>query len=549
MRALSKAILIGVVAALIGCGPTASGCPEGSRPAGDGCVAIERTDGGTPMTLPDGATPRPDGGADGDAGQMPCDVDAPDPIDPEGLDTNCDGVDGVDSMQVYVAPSGDDGNAGSREAPFRTLERAVERADGRAILVASGYYPSLPERLPDGTHMHSGYDDRGEWVRQGEPATITRSSTEPTNWHHTLVGEDVILDRFDIRGRDDSASTAGAAMAAALVVEGLDGSAATLELVDCLLVAGRGRDGDDGTAGARGELGQETLEAESCVRGSDGACTSAPLGRSAARPSACSTGGDGGASASAGVGAVGGGSGGAPGMPGSAGEAGRPGVRGSDGRAAPELGAFTVSGYDIARGADGITGSAGSGGGGGGGGGRGTSFTPCAGTELVYRSATAFPGGAGGAGGAGGCGGAGGRGGGSGAASAALVVRGVLVRADGTTFRTGGGGMGGAGGEGGAGGMGGRGSAGSRPVCDRYGGAAGRLTWAGAAGGAGANGGAGGHGAGGTGGPSVGVALIDGASFDRGEAVLFELGPPGLGGPSPGWRGPDGTRIEVHGAP
>ena len=542
-------VLIGVVAALIGCGPSAGGCPAGSRPVGDGCVAIDEGDGGAPRT-PDGAMPSPDGSmGEGDAGAMPCDPAAPDPIDAEGLDTNCDGVDGIDSMQVYVAPTGDDGNSGTREAPFRTLERAVERADGRAIVVASGMYPSLPERLPDGTHMHSGYEAREAWARQGGPATVTRSSTEPTNWHHTLVGEDVVLDRFDIRGRDDSASTAGAAMAAALVVEGIDGSAATLELVDSLLVAGRGRDGDDGEAGTRGALGSESIEAESCVRGSDGACTSAPLGRSRATPSACSTGGDGGASGSSGVGSVGGGSGGAPGMPGSAGEAGRGGVRGSDGRAAPELGAFTVSGYDIPRGADGVTGSAGPGGGGGGGGGRGTSSTPCTGTELVYRSATVFPGGAGGAGGGGGCGGAGGRGGGSGAASAALVVRGVLVRADRTTFRTGGGGMGGAGGEGGAGGMGGDGSAGSRPVCDRYGGSAGRLTWAGATGGAGANGGAGGHGAGGTGGPSVGVALVERASFDRGEAVLFELGPPGLGGPSPGWRGPDGIRIEVHGAP
>ena len=120
-----------------GCG---GGCPEGSVPRGDGCVLVG-TD--APIDAP-GLDAPSDGGAPEDMGDAfvadsaECVPAVEDPIDLEGLDTNCDGVDGIAGEQVYVALTGDDGNAGTMTSPVRTLVRALTIAAGRPVVMATG---------------------------------------------------------------------------------------------------------------------------------------------------------------------------------------------------------------------------------------------------------------------------------------------------------------------------------------------------------------------------------------------------------------------------
>jgi hypothetical protein len=80
------------------------------------------------------------------------------------LDTNCDGADGIVRRSFYVAPDGDDTNAGSPMRPLLTISEGVQRAaDSLAtdtpkpdVFVVSGTYIEIVD-VPDGVRLHGGY--------------------------------------------------------------------------------------------------------------------------------------------------------------------------------------------------------------------------------------------------------------------------------------------------------------------------------------------------------------------------------------------------------
>ncbi len=80
------------------------------------------------------------------------------------LDTNCDGADGIVRRSFYVAPDGDDSNAGSPMRPLLTIGEAVRRAAESLatdtpkpdVFVVSGTYIEIVD-VPDGVRLHGGY--------------------------------------------------------------------------------------------------------------------------------------------------------------------------------------------------------------------------------------------------------------------------------------------------------------------------------------------------------------------------------------------------------
>ncbi len=456
-----------------------------------------------------------DSGPDGSTACVPSEaVDAP---DVNGIDSDCDGIDGVASDAIFVDVSlGNDTNAGTSAAPVATIARGVDLAVAqakRAVLVAGGDYTS-GVTLANGVDIHGSYTSE-TWARAlvgRSPSTII-SAASPT-----IVGED-ITSPTRISGIRVVASDAVVPGQSSIAVLLVDASGLTVE--DSTLRGGGGADGALGTANASiptvGMMGNEGLPAACNGDTKYPGCTNNPNTQSArytSAPCGCGRGGGGGWAWSDpsltrvgfagternalgacvdsvglnGLAASGNGGTGWPGAMGAPGSGGAPGTR--------SAAAFTAAGYAPASGAPGGTGME------GGGGGAGASGEP----RWCSTTASTLKGGTGAMGGSGGCGGAGGGGGGGGGLSVALFLwRSVptVVRVSLSTSAAGDGGAGAGGVVGAAGGPGGS-SATTTIACPAPDNAIKSTRGgAGATGGQGGTGGAGGGGAAGVSGAIV----------------------------------------------
>jgi hypothetical protein len=471
--------------------------------------------------------------------------------DPDGLDTNCDGIDGDAANAVFVSERAPAGGDGSRARPFRTLGEGLRAVTGvrKQVLVAAGNY-SESVTLVEGAIVAGGYDAM-TWQRGGVsvftascPVLVARN-----------IAADTRLQSIEFVGRD--ADLPGSSCVAA-IIENSDG----LRWTDSRIRAGRGADGADGAAG--------TVSAVVAGAGGNGTpgVRVAPMGNRQApggtAGSGCFRGGMGGNGygdpmrfppvpyrADNGetpmLGAVSGGAGGRAGQlsnfpldmssvgaNGRDGEDGATGARGAS--ATMTFCSVSAMGYssECASGAAGLEGEPGGGGGGGGGGGANN----CQTVEW------GFNGGGGGGGGAGGCGGGGGRGGGGGGASIGVLVLGGRPTIQGVSIESSNGGNGGRGGSGAPGNVGGVGGQGA--ACSN-GGMPCRcldnslIAARGGDGGHGGAGGRGGAGGGGAGGPSIGIVLANGASMPAGPTPI-RLGRPGAGGLTGDGMGAAGAR-------
>jgi hypothetical protein len=498
-------------------------CPAGTHKADGRCWALEAAH---------------DGGAHVPAAEC-ADTDVPDLA---FHDANCDGIDGDARRAIFVAPTGDDAAEGSREAPVRSLARALALAVELArdhVYLARGTYQGHVQ-LPSGVSLFGAYDP-ATWQRSrasvtrvlGAPmaagsAGITVDSVDVPMEIQLLTVEAPATDARDAQGRGRSA----------YAVRVLGGSE-PLALRGCKLVAGAGAPGAHGAPGDAGEPGGDGRTGHggngwgrgpsACghsggTGGFRGTCSMATLTHPGEGGDGDGPGGpegNGGARGSNGTSPLPGG----PGDPGSHGMPGTPGAALAAG-AAPGDGAT----YVPATAPGGTAGTAGAGGGGGGGGG---ASAHCPSPEVST-------GGNGGGGGGGGCPGDGGQGGRGGGGSFALWVRGASVVIEATSLLTHSGGPGGDGAPGGDGGQGGRGG----PA-----GAAGTPTGApGGEGGRGGDGGPGGPGAGGPGGPSIALVSVGDAAITLGPGVTFSTGPGGEGGEGGEGApdGPAGIAAETH---
>ena len=398
----------------------------------------------------------------------------------------------ITHASIFVAPDGDDANAGTPCHPLRSIQAGILRAkqEDKDVRIAAGSYTSGTVFLADGVSLYGGYDPESWQRNEANHVVIVHDGSLYDGAVIGIKGKDIasetVIEFISIQTPD----AAGSGVSNYGVhLERCDG----LTLRQNVIAAGGGSDGADGTAGMDGENGTNggdgvngNPDADVNARGGDGG--SSPVGRYGGEGGRGSYGNQDGQAGYPGIINTQGGSGGiaagcnkgGDGEPGDHGLSGEDGANGDDGSAGD-----VISGYW--RSDDGLPGTNGThghgGGGGGGGAGRGGMFC---------IDGTGNGGGGGGGGAQAGTSGTGGQGGGG--SFGVFIVDSEGLELLGNTITSGNGGAGGTGGTGGSPGLGGAGGAGAESFPDEVG--------RGGDGGAGGDGGRGGNGGDGANGPS-----------------------------------------------
>jgi uncharacterized protein YjbI with pentapeptide repeats len=402
--------------------------------------------------------------------------------------------------------------------------------------------------VPKGAHLYGGCLPAG----QADPSYRSALQAPPGGLPAVSVANvpNVILENFKLLGSAATGTQASPSMT--LTVIGSTG----LTLINSELVGGTGAPGAGGGTGNPGTGGGS---ASGQTAGTNSSCANTQGGTGAGQmggdnhytyctPSCGADGCYGGSGGSGGTGiyASGGGWGNPGGYfcppisanAGSPGGAGNNGSCGTGGPASSDIkGTFSGATWKPSSGQSGNPGLDGGGGGGG-----GSGAYVCGNCFLVPWQ---YAGNTGGGGGAGGCGGGPGGGGQQGGGSFTVVAVSSTVTLNQTRVISGRSGDGGSGGPAGTGGSYGAGASGAGQTGTHY---------SGCMGGAGNNaggGGGGGGGAAGNGGPSIGVALINGATVN-GTGLVYYAGNSGAAGgvgaggtgaacPADGFAGQPGT--------
>jgi hypothetical protein len=458
------------------------------------------------------------------------DTDLP---DLEGIDSNCDGVDGDKELAIFVdAQTGSDGGDGTPEAPLKSLDAAQEMAISEGltqIYLSKGTYPE-PFVVVGGIDYYGLFNAGDGWSRSAFNPTYFQGSSPAL----TCTGQTAfLLDGFQFTGAH-AAGAGGSAYGAKFT------NCSNGELIRCTITAGNATSGIAGSPGQTGQSGGGgNGGSKGCAYGGGGCgnCQKPAGGLGGSSPCGAqgANGGSGGAHEKSGdggnnaVGGAQGGGGGSASQNGNSGQAGGAATPGVSGDAGAWNGSLEADGFIPTNGVDGSNGGNGHGGGGGGGGG---------GDNQGWCGNYGASGGGGGGGGCGGTKGTAGKGGGG---SFGLYLVDAELELDDVKVYSGYGGDGGDGGKGGNGGSGGSGA---------NGGAAGQIDneGGGGKGGSGSKGGDGGHGSGGPGGPSFAVVCVGSTSISTNDSSLIPS-TPGDGGSTPagGFDGPDGPSDTLSG--
>ena len=471
-----------------------------------------------------------------DGEEQECDPEAgaeeTDLPDLEGIDSNCDGVDGDKELAVFVdVLSGSDGGDGTPDSPLKTIDAAQEMAVAEGfgeIYVSKGTYPET-FAVVGGISYYGLFNAGDGWSRTAFNPTYFQGSSPAL----TCTGQSgFLLDGFQFTG----AHATGIGVSA----YGAKLTNCTGAMLHCTITAGNATDGSDGNPGQPGQsagagsggtngCGYGGWGCGDCQKPAGGLGGSSPCGAPGANGGAGGAhdkSGDGGNNA---VGGAQGGGGGATTKNGSGGQPGPAATPGVSGNLDSWTGSLAAGGYSPSNGIDGANGGNGHGGGGGGGGG-GDNQGGCG----NYGAS-------GGGGGGGGCAGTKGTAGTGGGGSFGLYLADAELDLNDVKVYAGYGGDGGEGGKGGKGGKGGSGTkGGAANQVDNEGG--------GGKGGNGSKGGDGGHGSGAPGGPSFAVVCIGSTIVSTSNSSLL-ASTPGDGGDAPagGFSGPDGPADSLEG--
>jgi hypothetical protein len=481
--------------ALLACGQSFTTAAS-TRDAGERESDAGTIDANTPIVV----FPPPKGGID--AG--PCDSMG------EPKDTPCL----IDEMYgVFVSRAGNDGAAGTRAAPLKTLTAGITKAllGAKRVFACAGTYEEhlVIGTSQDGVGVYGGFDCSG-WMYQASNLVKVAPSTTgyALEVDSLTVGakfEDLEFDAQNAQMPGDSSIAVFANQSVVtfrrVTMKAGDGA---MELGGdagsnyTTTQAPYGNDADGGTGGAKQTC--TCLNGDQSVGGAGGAGGAQPSFGAVGAPPL-----DGGAGGRPGTGSCSTGSGGN-----GAGSSDAPVATG-----AMTSGALGPQGWSPGLGAAGATASVAQGGGGGGGN-----------TGAAGR-------GGGGSGGCGGCGGRGGTAGRGGGSSFALLSYKSTVAIDSGAFASANGQTGGPGGAGQAGQMGGFSGNASSPGCQ---------------GGPGGTGGGGSGGGGGAGGLSVAIGYVGAAPMETGTVTktVGNFGTGGAGGAggganNAGGKGRDGV--------
>jgi hypothetical protein len=469
--------------------------------------------------------------------------------DVDGIDANCDGIDGEIARSVFVAKTGDDAGLGTIDDPLRTIQAGIAKAiqlGRRDVLVATGVYVESIT-LANRVNVFGGYSpsflERDRFTHEsailGVEPTDARRGTVNADGIATTAANALTFDGFSVFGANNP-NVGGNSYGIYLRNVGSNLTVSNNYVVAGTAGAGTaGTKGTDGTRGNNGSVGvgakwtspdrtcgaadvadggvggAQTCGGASVAGGKGGTriCPSAPnpVSTGIQTPSEPEYGGAGRRGAETG------GVGGNPGWDdrvsaacntvsssntndsfGANGALGATGANGSLAASCSQTsGSVDASGQWV-NGSAGTAGSGASGFGGGGGGAAG-------GVDVHTCNLRIVVGGSGGGGGSGGCAGTGGFSGGSGGGSFGIFLAYASAPAALPAIRSnqvlrGRGGVGGSGGAGGVGGAGGLGGTGGSSRRGQEAGSAFPFNCCASGGGDGGAGGAGGHGAGGAGG-------------------------------------------------
>ena len=462
--------------------------------------------------------------------------------DPDFVDTNCDGIDGDIESSIFVAIDGSDSGDGTINAPFRTIQHAIDHAQSTSmstILISEGVYEESVA-LINNIGLYGGYDQSSGWSRSSSATTKILSAGGSS----AVVADGITSSVIAMMHLESSDAGIGES---SIAVSFSSVSDVTLRNVE--IVAGRGGDGapgstpttsiSDGLVGSQGNTAIRSTSAEQTNAGGAGGAARTPCGKGGNGSNSTFFGGLGTGGAHERHEATGeclnvSWSGAASGENGSAGANGLPGEPGVS------MGAFNLDGAPVYLAANGGgDGTRGYNGEGGRGGSNGGGWSDCGGQVYLLPST----GGGGGSGGQGGYGGTGGDGGG--ASIGLLVVSSENVELIEVAIRTDNGGNGGTGGlgqDGAGGGTGGPGGGQTYLKCDPGGVSQSNMP-AGQKGGDGGAGGLGGQGGGGGGGPAIGIAYFGTQPIIGSSEISVGLG--GEGGASEA-QGANGESHETY---
>ncbi len=176
---------------------------------------------------------------------------------PNGVDEDCDGIDGEPDNAVFVAPHGSDANPGTAALPVRTVQKGIAVAVVKGlghVYVAEGVYEG-PVTLAEGKEVYGGFAKDFSVRDPGGHESLVRLSDCPdtppgtVNVACSAPGASTVFSGFTVEG--PTCSQAGRTSYAVHVRN--CGSA--LALADNVIRAGRGAAGSPGSAGSKGTDG------------------------------------------------------------------------------------------------------------------------------------------------------------------------------------------------------------------------------------------------------------------------------------------------------
>ena len=181
--------------------------------------------------------------------------------EPDGVDQNCDGVDGIAAQALFVAKTGSDDNPGTRLLPMRTLPKAIAKASTAGkphVYVGAGVYSGNLE-VVGSVSVYGGYS-AGFSVRDplSYQTVISGVSVPAGGLQATLRCKDVTGGVAAGVARYDGLTLLGAPAKGAgnssyvVFSEGCD---ARFQLVGCQVLAGDGANGSGGAPGSAGAAG------------------------------------------------------------------------------------------------------------------------------------------------------------------------------------------------------------------------------------------------------------------------------------------------------
>lgn len=243
-RSVPSVAILSLIGAFLGLSSCSSGHSNGddgsAGSTNNGGASGESNTGGKGGALGKGGTSSK-GGNGGTASTTSCQVineeDAP---DFEGIDTNCDGVDGNTATSLFVSPQGLDSGTGAKDDPLRTIEHAIEVAqagNGIAdILICEGTYDENLKIIDVPVSLHGGYDCE-TWARTNGRTQIAR--TQGVTLRIENVSGPMRLTKLGLQSSDTS--TVGTSSQAVQVVK-----STAISIDESIIVSGNGAPGADG---------------------------------------------------------------------------------------------------------------------------------------------------------------------------------------------------------------------------------------------------------------------------------------------------------------